>query len=624
MGKAGLAAALAATLLPSCAGIKFRVVLNDLSVVKAARAASAQLSDGGDTLTGRVRLYMSRNSDTPPSEACSDDQDTAQVFGVDVFDFGVGSEVVIDEAVLGYPRPSLAAIENTGTYFVQAELFLYDKYERSGLPAVWMPATCVSAGGANGAYAKPDGTPYSDVVKLELHGKDEEEVALELSNATPAAVSPGCAGLGDGVDSDWIKTVRVPSALLSEFWGRNVSLEACVLVPLGLEDAEHANATYPLVIAHGHYSPLFSPGGEFSETKPDCDPEKEGYDCVDDLYAYYLDANWTSSNASVSAFNGSRMIVMTVNHPVPLFDDSYAVNSASLGPYGDAIVTELVPEVERRFRGIGEGWARGLMGGSTGGWESIGVQVLYPDDFNSAYAACPDPITFTSYATLDIYSEANAYYYDSPFKRTERPGQRDSYSGTTWPGYGHPYGQTSATVKEMNHRELVLGTHSRSCGQWDIWEAVFGPVCEDGFPCRLYDKFTGAVNSSTAAYWKEHFDLAAIMARDWETLGPKLQGKINIFVGNSDTFFLTDAVYDMEDFLSSTTSPASDAQVTIGVHKGRGYEHCFRGYEYDATTGEPLPNSITRLTYNQAFLPKMAAHFAATAPEGADVSSWRY
>jgi len=106
----------------------------------------------------------------------------------------------------------------------------------------------------------------------------------------------------------------------------------------------------------------------------------------------------------------------------------------------------------------------------------------------------------------------------------------------------------------------------------------------------------------------------------------------HFFVGGGDSFFLTNAVMDTEDFLATTSSPASDAEVVVGVHAGRGYEHCFRGYEYapgvdPANPGPndlPLPNSITRLTYNQAFLPRMAAHFVATAPLGADTESWRY
>jgi hypothetical protein len=129
--------------------------------------------------------------------------------------------------------------------------------------------------------------------------------------------------------------------------------------------------------------------------------------------------------------------VVQINHPNPFFDDSYAVNSANLGPYGDAIMYELIPAIEKQFRGLAAGWARGTFGGSTGGWESLAVQVMYPDSFNGVHAACPDPISFTSYTTIDIYSESNAFYYDAPFKRTERPGQRDQYSGQTI-GYGHP------------------------------------------------------------------------------------------------------------------------------------------------------------------------------------------
>jgi hypothetical protein len=102
---------------------------------------------------------------------------------------------------------------------------------------------------------------------------------------------------------------------------------------------------------------------------------KAGYPGVDDLYAYYLYKNWTMSDSG--PFHGARMLVITVNHPVPFFDDSYAINSANMGPYGDAIVYDLIPEVERRFRGIGQGWARGVFGGSTGGWESLATQVLY-------------------------------------------------------------------------------------------------------------------------------------------------------------------------------------------------------------------------------------------------------
>jgi len=321
---------------------------------------------------------------------------------------------------------------------------------------------------------------------------------------------------------------------------------------------------------------------------------------------------------------------------VPFFDDSYAVDSANVGPYGTAIMTELLPAIEGKYRGIGEGWARGVMGGSTGGWESFAVQVLYPDDFNYAAVACPDPIGFTSYTTVNIYEEKNAYYYEAPFKRTARPGQRDHYSGTSVlpgtsiPTYGKPYGQTTATVEEMNRRELVLGPKSRSCGQWDIWEAVFSPKGSDGYPARIWCKDPrdatceyGAINATVASYWKEHFDMTAKLRREWTAgLGPKLSGKLHVFVGASDTFFLTNAVMDLQDWASDPSlSPPFGGEIVIGAHEGRGYEHCFNGFLPDGTVA---PNSVTRELYVTKFVPRMAERWAASAPAGANMEWHKY
>uniref|UniRef100_A0A7S2TZD0 Uncharacterized protein n=1 Tax=Lotharella oceanica TaxID=641309 RepID=A0A7S2TZD0_9EUKA len=204
---------------------------------------------------------------------------------------------------------------------------------------------------------------------------------------------------------------------------------------------------------------------------------------------------------------------------------------------------------------------------------------------------------------------------------------RDHYSGTTVvPGtsrvaYGHPYGQTTATVEEMNHRELVLGRKSRSCGQWDIWEAVFSPRCPDGYPCRIWDKDTGVINKTVAQYWKENYDLTHILKTHWDTLGPLLQNKIHVFVGGSDTFFLTNAVMDLQDFLETTTDPYYNGSVTIGAHDGRGFEHCFNGYQDDGTA---IPNGISRNMYLQKFLPQMAQRFAESAPEGSNMEWHTY
>lgn len=160
--------------------------------------------------------------------------------------------------------------------------------------------------------------------------------------------------------------------------------------------------------------------------------------------------------------------------------------------------------------------------------------------------------------------------------------------------------------------ELVLGTKSRSGGQWDIWEAVFSPVGADGYPKRIWDKRTGEIDRTVAAYWREHYDLVHIMRRDWATLGPKLRGKITLNVGLSDNFFLNNAVYLAEEFLESAQPPA-DARVDYGMKD----EHCWSGDHEHV-------NAISRLTYNERFIPLMAERWRKTAPPGADITSWRY
>eukprot|EP00928_Gymnodinium_smaydae_P072961 TRINITY_DN56233_c0_g1_i1.p1 TRINITY_DN56233_c0_g1~~TRINITY_DN56233_c0_g1_i1.p1 ORF type:complete len:618 (+),score=54.39 TRINITY_DN56233_c0_g1_i1:196-2049(+) len=568
----------------------------------------------GGAFTGRIRVHVGTKSEDSPSEL---------LFGKDVFDW-IGTPIAFspgDATVRGFPASLDSFVDrmrSDQTIYVQAELVVYDLFNRTGLPPTWLPVSCVSKAGQNGVYAKPDGTLLSRVVKGRLSdGIIDISLVDQVPDSTPK--SPGCAGLGDAVDSEWVKTVRINSSLLSTFWNRPIELEACVLLPMGFDT--HPDAKYPLVVAHGHYSPQFFPGGGFQERKPTCDRLAD-YACYSQHDAYELYSKWKDPEGP---FRGARTLVMTINHPVPFFDDSYAVNTANMGPYGDAIVRELIPEVERRFRGIGQGWARGLFGGSTGGWETVAQQVVYPDEFNGILAACPDPVTFTSYVTANIYEAQNYFFYDDAWLRRARPAQRDHYSGQAFQaGYGpafvDAYGEVTQTLEEANHQELAMGTHSRSCGQWDIWEATFSPACEDGFPCRLYDKETGKINKTVAAYWREHYDLAHIIERDWANLEPKLKGKLNIAVGGSDTFYLTNAVLDLRKVLHKL---GSDANVTVGAHDGVGYQHCFNGYMYDEH-GKALPNSVTRNHYLQMNIPDFARRWVQSAPSGADTSSWRY
>ncbi len=405
-----------------------------------------------------------------------------------------------------------------------------------------------------------------------------------------------------------MKHIRLKSERLSAFWGTPVYLGAIVLLPEGFDS--HPQAHYPLVIEHGHFERA-SEG--FREEPPeerlppvDLDGlnracpnghEKEactryGYERFEEEQGYANYRSWTGKDFP-------RVLSVLIQHANPYYDDSYAVNSENLGPYGDAITYELIPSIEKAYRGLGP-WARALMGGSTGGWESLAAQVFYPTEYNGAQASCPDPIDFRSYMTIDLYTDRNAYYHEGPFRRTPRPASRDAW------------GETRSTVEQENQKEAVLGSHGRSGEQWNIWQAVYSPVGMDGYPQPIWDPNTGDIDPQVAAYWREHYDLGHILARDWARLGPLLRGKLGLHVGLADNYFLNDAVQRVEEFFK-TANPPADAVVDYGLRD----EHCWSG-------DHQHKNFQSRLTYRERFIPLFVEHWLKTAPPGADVSSWRY
>jgi hypothetical protein len=398
-------------------------------------------------------------------------------------------------------------------------------------------------------------------------------------------------------DTEFVKHVRIKSEMLSKYWGTPVYIGAFVLLPYGFDS--HPNARYPLMVFHGHFPDHIS---DFRTTPPDASLKPDyserfhlaGYNRIQQQEDYANYKKWIAPGFP-------RFLVVEIQHANPYYDDSYAVNSANLGPYGDAINKELIPAIEKQYRGLGQGWARFIYGGSTGGWEALATQVFYPDMYNGAFASCPDPIDFHAYTDINLYADKNAFTLQGSASSVERPAIRNYL------------GEVFATQRDENHAELAQGDHSRSGGQYDIWQAVFGPVGKDGYPEPIFDKDTGAIDPAVANYWRDHFDLTHIIQRDWATLGPKLAGKIHLYVGSADTYYLNDAVYSAQATLESLKNPAYGGEVKYGDRA----EHCWNG---DPT----LPNAYSRLHYNFQYVPKIMARIQATAPKGADLTSWRY
>jgi hypothetical protein len=537
-----------------------------------------------EALDGRLLLLISTDSAREPRFQISEDLTTQQVFGIDVEGLKPGQEAVVAADAFGYPVRSLAQVP-TGEYTVQAILHRYETFKRSDGHTVKLPMDR----GEGQQWNRAPGNLYSTPQKITIDPQKSKTIKIILDKVIPPIVPPK--------DTKYIKHVKMQSKLLSDFWGRPMYLGANILLPEGFDS--HPNARYPLVIFHGHFPADF---GGFRETPPDPNlkPEYsdrfklEGYNKIVQEQAHQFYKEWTGPDFP-------RLIIIEIQHANPYYDDSYAVNSANLGPYGDAITYELVPFIEKQFRGIGKGWARFMYGGSTGGWEALAAQIFYPDEYNGAWGACPDPIDFRAYTVVNIYDHKNAYRADSKWKTTPRPGKRNYL------------GELAATIEEMNYMELALGTKSRSGGQWDIWEAVYSPVGKDGYPKPIWNKLTGEIDHAVAAHWRENYDLGHILKRDWSKIGPKLAGKLHIYVGEADNYFLNDAVYLVEDFLKTTKNPHYGGEVDYEPRA----EHCWNG---DHTR----PNAISRLRYHQFYAPKIVARLLKSAPQGADLTSWRY
>ena len=501
-------------------------------------------------ITGRVFVMISRNNRREPRLQAGSWRRSVPFFGKDVNNLKPGEVVVIDENVLGYPPKSLKEIP-AGKYYVQGLVNIYTEFHRSDGHVIWAHMDQWEGQQFN----RSPGNLYSEVKYIYLDPDAGYTVKLNLDKVIPPIKLPK--------DTKWVKYIKIQSKLLTEFWGHPMYLGAVVLLPKGYDT--HPDVYYPVHYYQGHFSlrPLhgFREGNKFYKV-------------------------WTSENYP-------RMIGVTFQHPCPYFDDSYAVNSANCGPYGDAIMTELIPYIEEHFRIIRKPYARVLSGGSTGGWESLALQVFHPDFFGGTWPFCPDPIDFRYYILTNIYDDDNAFYKESGWMKLERPFMRDVH------------GQVLVTMRELSQMEAVLGTKGRSGQQLDIWQAVYGPVGEDGYPKPIWNKLTGEIDHEVAQYFKEHYDLCYYIKKNWSWLGPKLVGKIHIFCGDMDNYYLNEAVYELEKILENTKNPYYAGSFQYGrPRKGHGWS------PYGWNSGE-----LEKV---------MAEYITRIAPKGEDTSQWKY
>jgi len=481
-------------------------------------------------------------------------------WGMDVDKMAPGVKVLVSGAsTYGYPLATFDDLE-PGDYYVQTLLNVYTTFHRSDGSVVKLH---MPGGDGNDPFISP-GNLVSTPRLLHLDPARGGTFALKLDQVLPPLemVPPaGTTQQGNPVDTKHDKHFKIKSALLSKFWGRPMYLGADVLLPEGYDDPANRDVRYPVLWHQGHF-------GErvvyFDE------------DLGDELSRWWV------------ADSTPRFILVSIRHENPYYDDSYAVNSANLGPYGDAITKELIPAVDKAFRTIRARWARTLGGASTGGWESAAQMIFYPDLYSGAWSFAPDPLDFHRLQLVDIYGDQNAYFVGDPALGVPQPGLRDDS------------GAVEFTMAQANHWELALGSHSRSAwGAWDVYEAVFGPRGADGYPARIWNKETGVINHAVAEQWRR-MDLGDYVQSNWATLGPKIAGRMFFYCGLADNFYSNYPTQLFQEDTKRLTDPKADFRFRYGPHGIHPW----------------LPMTIPQL------LTDMATYMAEQAPPGTDVSGW--
>ncbi len=468
-----------------------------------------------ESVTGRIYVMISRTALREPRLQIG--RTGVPFFGRDVENLLPGEPGIIDATDLGSPVSSLRDIP-PGDYFVQGFVNIYSEFRRADGHVVWMHDDQWEGQHWN----RSPGNLYSAVERVRLDPDTDTAITLSAENIIPPVVVPP--------DTEWVRRFKFQSPSLTEFWGRPVHLGATVLLP---RDYDTSTISYPVNYMQGHFS-LNAPNR---------------FQVGDDFYREWIREDFP------------RMILVTFQHPTPYFDDSYAVNSVNLGPYGDAILQELIPEVEKRYRILAEPYARVLSGGSTGGWESLALQIFHPDFFGGTWSYCPDPVTFTDVEGINIYDDANAFYKQHEWRRVPTANTREVT------------GEVRLTSRQRNHFELVNGTKGRSGQQLDIWSAVYGPINDDGYFKPLFDKRTGEIDAEVAEYWRANYDLLHYLRQNWAEVGPKLVDKLHVYTGTMDNFYLNNSTRELEQWMKTTENPHYEGVFMYGDGKG----HCFSG-----------------------------------------------
>lgn len=434
-----------------------------------------------DGYSGRVYITLSTKAREPRLDM-GDWFGGPQVISLDVKNVKPGELLDVPASALTFRAKSYADIPGK-TYYAQA---------------------VARVNKDNPSPGKGAGDLVSEVTKIEFDPKGTGGVAtLAFSRAVEAEPIK---------ETESIHVVEIKSECLSKFHGREVMIRAGVHTPKGWKPivAEQSDPGQPLPALY--FITGFGGGAEFIRTIP-----------------------------NILGRGNSEGVILVVPDPLCFEGHSVFADSANNGPWGEALIKELIPAVESKFNAGGSGENRYVTGISSGGWSSLWLQVAYPDSFAACWSHCPDPVDFRDFQKIDVYAKDANMFKDAQGER--RPIARN------------PSGKPLLYYDDFVRQETVMGPG----GQIGSFEAVFSPRGKDGKPTPLFDRATGAIDPAVAKAW-EQYDIRLKLEREWPTIGPRLKGKIHVYAGEKDMFLLDGAAVLLKESLANL---GSDAEVTI-------------------------------------------------------------
>ena len=491
-------------------------------------------------IVGRAYVILTSDGETEPWKQVG--LRGVPFWGREVRDLQAAEEVTIVPGgigVIGHPLADFSTVP-PGEYTVQAFLNVFTTFNRADGHVVEMH---LNSGAGQSPWEAP-GNAKSEPQQVRIDDAGGT-IHLEINQVIPPTdpvPDGGSLQQGNPPDrEDIVRFVKIRSEALSTFWGRDMYIGANVLLPT--DSKKNPNRRYPVLYLTGHFPGDRTPYGYSDEPQEDRQ-----------RYAGFSEF-WRSQNSP-------KMILVSVRDANPYYDTGHSVNSANVGPYGDAFTQELIPFLEREFPIIPEPWARALAGGSTGGWEALAIQIFNPEFFGGTWGWCPDPVDFHWYQIVNVYEDENAYADSDEWTSVERPNNR------------RPDGTLVTTIRQEMGYERAVGPNGRSGGQWAIWEALFSPVGRDGYAAPIWDRVSGEIDHEVAEYWRENWDLTHHLVNNWSAIGHSLVGKLHVAVGDMDSYYLNNATELMEQASASLTDPAPQASFEYGRRK----PHCWIGY----------------------------------------------